>query len=321
MHFYQHFLVYRINTVLTKLLDMKTFTIAFMLILGCFACNQSSNQENTPVENETAPEEYLLYISSRGNGFDIYRNNLKGDSEQILTGDPGWEWQPQPIPGLNQVVFNSQDTSGQFAMKAMDFNGQKLDYQYLDLPDLTYSPNGRWLSFIRREGDQSRILICPSTNLSDSLVITSEGPYNGRVKWANQGNQLIYISDRTGSNEIYRYDLSSQQTSRITNNDLREKYCSWSPDDQQIATTMQTDSTENDIFIINLADLATKQLTNSSINESEIAWSPLGSYIAYHAQVDEKDDIYIVDINSKNSSQITKGEGYHGEPAWILINQ
>ena len=92
---------------------------------------------------------------------------------------------------------------------------------------------------------------------------------------------------------------------------------SWSADDSKLATTMNTDSTENEIYLIDLNTLEVEQLTNTPINESEIACSPDGKYIAYHAQVDEKDDIYLLNIQNGQLKKITNGQVYVGEPAWI----
>ena len=85
-----------------------------------------------------------------------------------------------------------------------------------------------------------------------------------------------------------------------------------------MACTFAKENLPNDIYLIDIQSSATTQLTQTPINESEISWSPVGGKIAYHAQVNEKDDIYTIDIQSGEVRKITNGEGYHGEPAWIV---
>ncbi|MEL6968741.1 MAG: hypothetical protein AAFO02_01120 [Bacteroidota bacterium] len=61
-----------------------------------------------------------------------------------------------------------------------------------------------------------------------------------------------------------------------------------------------------------------KHLTDTPFSESKIAWSPSGRYIAYHAKVDEMDDIFLLEIQMGKVEKVTAGNGYHGEPEWIL---
>ncbi len=82
---------------------------------------------------------------------------------------------------------------------------------------------------------------------------------------------------------------------------------------------MQTDSTENDIYRINTESKEVSQITvTPNVNQSEIAWSPDGIYIAYHAKIDTYDDIFLLNLASKEVTKVTNGEGYHGEPIFAL---
>lgn len=284
----------------------------FLLFLFFFSCGADS----LPAE-KTAIEETLIYISSRGEGFNLYTRDLATNTEKTFTDDPGWEWGPQFLPSLNLVLFNSQDTNDFFRLRVIDKTGLPVPMEIPQLPDLQYSPNGKWLSFTRNKGNVNHILIAPVQSLQDSIQITQDSSYHGRVKWANKANQLAYLSDKSGSNEIYLYQIASKATQQLTNNKVREKYFSWSPDDTQLATTMRGDSTENDIYVIEIDSGKTTQLTMSPENESEIAWSPSGKYLAYHAKVDESDDIFLLQLDNLVVRKVTNGEGYHGEPAWI----
>ena len=61
------------------------------------------------------------------------------------------------------------------------------------------------------------------------------------------------------------------------------------------------------------------QFTETPFGEQEISWSPMGDKIAYHGTIDGKDDIYTIELRTKQVKKITQGQGYHGEPAWIPI--
>ncbi len=287
------------------------------LILFIYSCQPTPPAE----EPETLPEqEQLIYIASRGDGFDLYTFDLERKKEYPFAHALGWEWGPQFIQEKELVIYNSQDTSGNFQLRAADINGVPVDMALPDLPNLLVSPDGNWIVYSRSKDEVTQLLLAPLDRLADSLLITPDSAYHGRAKWSWDSQQIAFVSDRNGTNEVYRYSLEDQSTQQLTDNTVREKYLSWSPDGQQIATSIRTDSTENEIALINVESQSLKVITDTPINESELAWSPSGRYIAYHAKVDEADDIFLLEVATGKVQKITNGNGYHGEPGWILKN-
>jgi len=59
-----------------------------------------------------------------------------------------------------------------------------------------------------------------------------------------------------------------------------------------------------------------KQLTTEGTFRPPFAWSPDGKTIAYLSNQDEKQAIFLMDINSKKNSQLTNDEFYNQDPAW-----
>lgn len=274
-------------------------------------------------QKQKKKKEKLLYISKRGPGFDIYKNTPDGKNETQLTKLEGWEWQTQYIkrPGKAQhvILFNSQNKKDGFKQRAMDTKGQLIPFDTKELPAFDMSPNGKWVIYTRKIGKGNHIILIPYKRPQDSIQITQGAFYHGRMKWSPDSRQICFIANQSGSNEIYIYDLNSKKTTRITNNNVREKYCTWSADGQQIITSMQKEKANNDLFLINLRNRKITRLTNTpDIHESEIAWSPSGRYVAYHAKVNGKDDIFLLNLFTKKVTKITQGQGYHGEPCWIL---
>lgn len=287
------------------------------LFISCQPSPKNESAAGSQIKDE-ASKQKLVYISNKAGGFDIFKNDLSGQNEVNLTKLPGWEWYPQFVREQGLIIFNRQDTSGNFSLKAMDLNGNERSFDTQNLPGFDISPNGKWAAYTRKIGESTQIIVAPLNAIKDSVQITDNTFYNGRPKWSNDNQKIAYISDRSGSNEIYVYDLTEQSTLQLTDNDVREKYLSWSPDDTQLISSMARDTLPNDLFIINLDTRSATQVTDTPINESEISWSPRGDYIAYHAQVEGKDDIFILDLTSKEVKKITDGLAYYGEPKWII---
>ncbi|HAS44990.1 MAG TPA: hypothetical protein DCS93_31200 [Microscillaceae bacterium] len=293
-----------------------TISLLFLVLL-------SSLLMSTTLVLNIKPQEKLLYISKRGAGFDIYKNTLNGQNETQLTTLEGWEWQTQYIKKLGKqrhlILFNSQNKKEGFRMRAMDRQGNPVNLNTKGLPAFDMSPNGQWVVYNRKQGKATHIILVPFAHPQDSIQITSGRHYHGRMKWSPDSRRISFISDKSGSNEIYVYRLKSKKTERITNNQVREKYCTWAPNGRQIITSMQKGKANNDLFLIDLKTRQTMRLTDTpSIHESEIAWSPSGKYVAYHAKVAGKDDIFLLTLKTKKVTKITQGQGYHGEPGWIV---
>jgi len=295
--------------------------IRTIAILGSFlflACQEKPAAEN--IKPEDIKTISLLYISNKSDNFDIYKNTTDGQQEKRLTLSPGFDWYPQYNAKRNCIFYNSQDSLGVFRVNAMSTDGSDIPVKTGGLAGFDISPNRGWNAYTRKSRGASNIVIAPLGKLKDSIRISNGSAYNGRPKWTASGDKLAYVSDRDGSNEIYLYDRASGQTSRLTQNDGREKYLSWNPDGSKLAFTMSTGSSLNDIYIYNLNNSQITQLTDSSVNEAEISWSPDGKYMAYHTKRLQADDIYTLEIATGIIRKVTDSKSYHGEPMWMIGN-
>ena len=188
---------------------MHKLLFILLPLVACTGCQQSSSA-GSPVGEPLKPS--LVYISNRGEGFNIYKNDPEGNEEVQLTSDPGWEWYPQWNQEDTYILINTQDTSGVFEMKCLDTQGNYQAFQGKKESSYQLSPNGNWGAYTLQENDTTRLWIFPMENPIDSVLIASEGAYNGRPEWSPDERQILYLSDRSGTNELYLYTLESQET-------------------------------------------------------------------------------------------------------------
>lgn len=287
--------------------------LGFFSFLGCQEKPASENIKPEDIKNMS-----LVYISNKSDDFDIYKINTDGKQEKRLTFSKGFDWYPQYNAKRNCIFYNSQDSLGVFRVKAMSPDGSAIDVNTEGLPGFDISLNSDWIAYTRKNRAASNIVIAPLDKLKDSIRISNGSAYNGRPKWTAKGDKLAYVSDRDGSNEIYLYDRASGQTSRLTQNDGREKYLSWNPEGTKLAFTMSSGSSLNDIYIYDLNNSQVSQLTDSSVNEAEISWSPDGKYMAYHTKRLQADDIYTLELQTMKIRKVTDSKAYYGEPMWVI---
>lgn len=265
-------------------------------------------------------EESIVYLKQTGGNFDLYKIDVLGQWEERLTTNTGWDWSARWNPGLEKLIYYTNDTSRNFSVVAL--NIADMSFDTLPNPELLnyqLTPNGERIVFTQPKGDAQNIWWCKLDG-SDRKQLTNSVSYNGRFTISPNSEQMAFISDRSGSNELYLLNLKTGLLTRLTENDLIEKYITWSPDNEQIAFTMRAnrEGALEDIYMIKTDGSGLRQLTRTPYAEQEIAWSLNGDKIAFHGTTEsDGDQIYTIDIADGKFTKITSGDFYHGEPAWL----
>lgn len=293
--------------------QLNPFSLLIFVIL--FACDKPVEKVNAPIDQQ------LIYIASRGNGFDIYRCNQDGSAEMQLTTQKGFDWGPRWWAAKNGIIHYEQDTAGNFSLKLISTKGEQIPMDFQELPDFIASPDGQYALYTEKTGEHDHIFmqILATHSATD---LTPYDAYHGRPHWSPDSNAILFLSDRSGSTELYLYQLADKSVVRLTEGNGRVKYVSWAPDGKRVAFTrevLEEPKTDHDIYLLDIDTKAVTQLTDTPFGEQEISWSPMGDKIVYHGTIDGKDDIYTIDVDTKAVSKITNSQGYHGEPAWIPV--
>ncbi|WP_436515924.1 TolB family protein [Ekhidna sp. To15] len=285
---------------------MLKYIIGLILIGSFISCKKTDKKT-----------ESLLYLSVRDKDYNIFLNDLDGNEKQ-LTNNPGFDYAPMWNEILGSVIYYSYENDS-FLIANMDLSGQPISLETYGQQEFNLSPDGKKLVSQVNIGDFSALILANIDGSSQDTISDTKS-YNGRAKWSWQSNQIAYISDREGNNEVYLYHLEDRSTRRLTNNDEVEKYLTWSPDGNKLAYTTQYyeegKPDRNDVFVLNLKSGKSSQITSNDYNDTELAWSPISDRIAFHSTRDGEDHIFVMNSDGSNVEQITRVSAYHGEPCW-----
>lgn len=172
-------------------------------------------------------------------------------------------------------------------------------------------------------------------NLNDigkALITAKRGfLYNTAPAITPQGDKFAFITTRDGLFDIY---LASTTDGRIIrkladgqDNTLFESLKILSPglsfDPTGTLLAVATKSKANDIIqVINVNTRQTQSYPVSGIDALiALAWSPDGKKIAFSASQDAQSDIYVLDLASGTSENITNDIFSDGDPTWLPNGQ
>jgi TolB protein len=217
--------------------------------------------------------------------------------------------------GNGRIVFES-DMDGNFELYSIQNNGSDLQRLTSDLgidAHPCFSPDGKNIAFTSQRNGKFDIYIM-SAEGGEPIQITKHNGTNTVPCFSPDGKKIVYESNMDGNYELYSISLDGTNRKQLTNTEapiqnLSPKYAG---DGTRIAFASNRDGekdTTNDIYILNTADGSCLKLTENMDNTEGISWSSNSKEIVFNSVVNGVSQLFIVDVKSKKTKQLTQSEG------------
>jgi len=228
------------------------------------------------------------------------------------------------IPGIaeSQVFFVSS-RSGHKEIWVMDYDGaNQRQITHLGTISLSprISPDGSRLAFSSLTKPGWEILMY-SMDLNRLVSFPKFGGTNLSPAWSADGTKLAFSSSRTGDPEIYVIDQSGGNFKRLTASKMPDVSPVWNPKTGAQIAWVSGRSGLPQIYMMEADGTNAQRLTDEGYAVSP-AWSPNGQFLVfswirhYGPGAPGAEDIYIMDVASKQWVQLTHDGGRNDFPSW-----
>ncbi len=262
----------------------------------------------------------IAYSAQKGSAKEIYVMDYDGNNVRTITANGGLNKFPEWTPDNSKLTFVTNLSSRRgWELWLQDLAGGRTvvptPSNFVSSPAV--SPDGNRLAFASREasGDNPEIFTS-ELNGSGRRNLTRHPAIDASPTWSPTGQQIAFISDRTGTPQLWMMDADGTNLRRLVSEGGHCDSPSWSPDGRFILYTWQAPKQwTHDIYIVEVATLRIFQLTSGAGSNENPSWSPDGRHVVFQSTRSGSRQIFIMNADGKNLKQLT-AYGINGSPAW-----
>ncbi|MDH3944917.1 MAG: hypothetical protein OEV06_12555, partial [Anaerolineae bacterium] len=189
----------------------------------------------------------------------------------------GWDdIHPAISPDGRQVAYAS-NRGGFWDIYTLDISDGVIhavtdDPQYDGRP--TWSPDGAWIAYETYLDDNLEIAFALAASKVEPIRLTTNSTSDHSPAWSPIGRKVAFVSDRTGSWDIWLVDLDESGSDRMQNfttNTLADQFIpNWSVDGKYISWSAASDGVQSVYF----SEFETGMDPIYALQGSEMHWGP-----------------------------------------------
>lgn len=259
----------------------------------------------------------IAWVQSVGNAKEIFISDFDGNNPVQLTRDNSIALSPSWSPDQSQIAFVSYK-DGAPKIYGVNLSNNSM-YRICGFPGINITPAWRpgrneLAVTLSKDGGQDIYLVSPTGQIVKKLGVEFGSSISVSPNWSPDGSRFAYVSNESGSPQIYIFDVATGQKKRLTFSGNYNTSPAWSPKGDWIAYS-GGDAGQFNIFIIRPDGSQDHALTSGGRNEAP-RWSPDGRMIVYSSNKQGGTAIRIMYSNGTGDWQLTRQGGAQELPDW-----
>jgi tricorn protease len=146
------------------------------------------------------------------------------------------------------------------------------------------------------------MIVPAEAGVGEKTAVTSS-PWRDRFPtYAPDGTKLAYVSDESGEEEVWVFDLATRARRQLTRQESVKGDLTWAPGSRKLAYTAS-----NRIFEVDVADGSPRELAHNPAGGYNLSqYSADGNWLVYSRRDDEQNaDVYLFDVRSRTEYNVT----------------
>lgn len=247
--------------------------------------------------------------------------NADGSGYRRLTTEDGVRhYYPSPSPDGASVVYSQYREDNVYEIYEMSLAGaaRRLTDRLGVLTGPEISPDGKSIVFMRwtPASDQYQIWLMDRDGSHPRRAVAGTG---WDPTWSPDGTELLFASDRDGSNQLYKGRVDGTGVQRISNLPAIRGRSDWSA--QGLIATYSGESWHREIYVMNTDGSDVRRVSPQGGNSQGPSFSPDGKWIAFTAYFDKLDDIngceiYVMRTDGSDMQRLTNNDYCDYQPRW-----
>jgi TolB protein len=163
------------------------------------------------------------------------------------------------------------------------------------------------------------VLVGPATRAtSEEIQLTDHGADETGPVWSPDGQQIVFMSTRTGNQDIWVMPAEGGEPTQLTFHPAPDLSPRWSPDGSMIVFDSRRAVGTSDVFIMPATGGTPVRLTTNTEADFDADWSPDGSTIAFISWRADRSSIWLMPATGGESAGITELHEWHTSfsPRW-----
>jgi len=209
--------------------------------------------------------------------------------------------------GSGRIVFTST-RDGNLEIYSARTDGedpQRLTNTFAAESNPAWSPNGQQIAFLSDRNGLDDLWVMDLEGESEQRAVEAEGE-RGQFTWAPDSNRIAYTSGQDGDVDVYVVDLEKNQQIRLTSSTAKEDLGGWSANGEWVVFAV-LDGPAQGIHTKNPLGVDEIQLTEKP--DFSPQWAPRGDKIAFLSTRDGDVEIYVMDADGQNETNLSKKPG------------